>query len=665
MNLRTCIREKTIIVASVVVTSVLFGCNGGAPSSLPDAPLSSANAGNAGVANSPVSQGADRSIMSAAESTGATAAAAIPALYTNALPGKSYPINVTVPAMAHATIVATITCQTTTTGSTIMSLLGSWSLEAGLCNGGKNPINGSGAHIWNSTSGAQAAPATGLPANTSLFVAATQNGTNLAVYICPLRGTCVKTNVSDTGSLASDTAAVIGGSGSGIRTFTGNIWGVAMYAPLTDAQVQTLASASINNPYLPPPPTPPPTPSPTTKPSPLPTGSGSVPAHVLTAEYFDGYGGYSGPATTMAQWTNWATGGHGVTAAIAAGMKTYEYADPWIAYEVDNGAAWNDIKPGGANSSAAAKTCSGEGIGVDTGSNQTIFTDPTNTAAAIAHYKNSINYWEAERGTNTTTMFMDDAANQEYAAHKPACGYSAQAWLTGAEKMSAGVAPTQIIANGLLNSEYLNDETSLVPLLNIANVMGGMYEDCYGFNNSEGMGAGDHAGGLNQHWTVTENTELAALATGKIFWCYGEMSGAGSSELGARLYTYANFLLTYAPNALYQVGNSTPSGLRVFPETGIVPTNPLIAAPTNVASLKTSTGAYGRQYANCYYRGSSIGACAVVTNPDNNSSHNNPFSGYGHSAVLAGAGVLDGGSVSFTGNVPGSLAPLSAAILTR
>ena len=213
--------------------------------------------------------------------------------------------------------------------------------------------------------------------------------------------------------------------------------------------------------------------------------------------------------------------------------------------------------------------------------------------------------------------------------------------------------------------EYPNDETSLVPLLNVPNVMGGMYEDCYGFNGSEGMGTGDHTGGLYQHWTVTENTELAALATGKIFWCYGNMRGAGSSEIPLRLYAYANFLLTYGPNALYQTSQSTPSGLRIYPESGIVPRNPLVPAPADVASLKTSTGVYGREYADCYYRGTRIGACAVITNPDNGSSHNNPYGGYAHAVVLSGAGVLDGGTASFNGSVPSSLAPLTAAILVK
>ena len=186
-------------------------------------------------------------------------------------------------------------------------------------------------------------------------------------------------------------------------------------------------------------PTPVPTATPTAQPtptvtptaSPSPTTAANTPKHVLTAEYFQGNGGYYGSASTMAQYADWATGGGGVSAALAAGMKTYEYADPWIAYEADNGAAWNDIKPGGANNAAEAKNCAGAGIGTNSGNSQVIFTDPTKTAAAIAHYQNSIKYWSSEEGTNTTAMFMDDAANQEYAANKPACGYSAQSLAAG------------------------------------------------------------------------------------------------------------------------------------------------------------------------------------------------------------------------------------------
>jgi hypothetical protein len=180
---------------------------------------------------------------------GVATAEGITPLYVNALPGQHYPIAVTLPQIAHLTVVSTIKCAATTKGSTIIAALGSWSLEAGQCNNATNPPNSSGTQIWDVAASVQALPATGLTAGTTYFIAATQNGKRLSYHVCPLRGTCSKNSVVDTKSLAAATSAVIGGSGSGIRAFAGDIWGVAIYAPLSASQVQALANAAINDPY--------------------------------------------------------------------------------------------------------------------------------------------------------------------------------------------------------------------------------------------------------------------------------------------------------------------------------------------------------------------------------------------------------------------------------
>ena len=69
-----------------------------------------------------------------------------------------------------------------------------------------------------------------------------------------------------------------------------------------------------------------------------------------------------------------------------------------------------------------------------------------------------------------------------------------------------------------------------------------------------------------------------------------------------------------------------------------------------------------REFGACYYRGVNKGKCAVVVNPGT-STVTVPTTAYSHSLTLSGGGVLDGGSVGFSGSRPSSLAPGSGAIL--
>jgi hypothetical protein len=71
-----------------------------------------------------------------------------------------------------------------------------------------------------------------------------------------------------------------------------------------------------------------------------------------------------------------------------------------------------------------------------------------------------------------------------------------------------------------------------------------------------------------------------------------------------------------------------------------------------------------RQYSDCYYRGTNEGACAVVVNASGGT-ESVPNTAYSHSLVLSGAGVLDGGSVSFSGPKVTSLASTTGAILFK
>jgi hypothetical protein len=98
--------------------------------------------------------------------------------------------------------------------------------------------------------------------------------------------------------------------------------------------------------------------------------------------------------------------------------------------------------------------------------------------------------------------------------------------------------------------------------------------------------------------------------------------------MGDRMYALASFLLTYDLGSTYywfgangfsrDTDPNNPSGERIMPEEWFVPENPVVPEPspqTGVGALKDSgTGAYVREYQDCYYQGYRIGRCVIVVN---------------------------------------------------
>jgi hypothetical protein len=180
-------------------------------------------------------------------------------------------------------------------------------------------------------------------------------------------------------------------------------------------------------------------------------------------------------------------------------------------------------------------------------------------------------------------------------------------------------------------------------------IKGGEFEGCYA--NAD-------------HWTNTENIEIATQDYGKQFWCNADeyFATLPATDYAARMFAYASFLLTYKPTlAVWHEQMATYSGFHVFPESGIVALNPAVT-PSTVTSLLVG-GVYERRYGACYYRGSSIGACMVVVNPSGFTQSVNS-AGYNHHVVLSGTDVLDGGTLSVSGSKIYALGAYSGAILT-
>jgi hypothetical protein len=111
---------------------------------------------------------------------------------------------------------------------------------------------------------------------------------------------------------------------------------------------------------------------------------------------------------------------------------------------------------------------------------------------------------------------------------------------------------------------------------------------------------------------------------------------------------------------------ATPDGLHVFPETKLVPTDPLVGTPGSIGALHSSTGVYVREYGACYLGGTSVGPCAAVVNPDASNAYALPPLQQSYSATLAlsGYGTLDGGTVSTSGPPPpATIAPETGMVL--
>jgi hypothetical protein len=439
--------------------------------------------------------------------------------------------------------------------------------------------------------------------------------------------------------------------------------------------------------------------------------------HVLVDWNYSASGQSAIGLATAAPYVSWA--GPGSSAAVDAGIKSYNYTDPNEAYVHDNGPAYHDVCWLSATGGRAGQTDSGAnclsngtnngalalngpvyvGGGSCTGTGNMSDTcrfasDPTQTTPYKAH----VAYLSLQTtcycgsdfpGTAPTATFFDDTGAQSNNAIPT--GFSNSAWNT-AYTSAYQAAGVPFLFNGLVSAAAANYsyttnssgsdsgggsplfgngngwDTSYI-LTNSPNSIGAMWEGCYGGN---GYDLGNHSWGVAQDWGDMENYELWMAANSKIMWCRSVDGVAASSTQGLadRLYQYASFLLTYNPTYSMWGTSFTTSTLAVMPETQFVPTQPVISAPSLVSSLMIGSNCsasspncpFGRTYNACFYGGTYVGACAIAVNPTASTVTNPYQTGYAHSVVLAGSGVLDGGTVAFTGSIPTTLAADTAVI---
>lgn len=385
------------------------------------------------------------------------------------------------------------------------------------------------------------------------------------------------------------------------------------------------------------------------------TTTSGIPTHVMTAGLIYGYGGTptSVPVSKISPYLTWAqTSSTYARELRSAGLKVAAYVLFWRNYEIaDPDIGYEDIKPGSVYSGAEIKTCSGAVIKDNTEPGGGYPANPMNVTASLDLAHAVINASLVGFDGNYDALMSDDTGSLYGLSAQP-CNLNISSWVSETNEVDYYLG-SDVWVNALNSA---TDATTLVPLVKPGNVLGAICESCY---VSDYSGSDEAVTGTL--WTNREQAEIDVINDGKTFWVYPRATGSASSEIGLRLYAYASFLLTYAPTrAMIQEGFKTPSGFEVFPETGLVPENPEETYST-VASYVWSSRAYGRKFADCYYRGVNKGECAVVINPNTFAVTLN--SGFAHSMLLEGYGVIDANEVYLDGPAITTLKPGAAAIL--
>lgn len=374
--------------------------------------------------------------------------------------------------------------------------------------------------------------------------------------------------------------------------------------------------------------------------------SSSIPTHLLTADYLGKPSGTTAISwSSAAPYLSWAQTGIGSATAIHnVGIKTELYVDPNVAAN-DGDAMYT------SNESTFAHTCGGSRIDYAY-DGLSMYVMAIGTSAMQSIFANYVS--EMQSSAHFDAVYEDNAgALQALPISSYPCGYDTSTWLSYGETLN-NKSPIPVISGGL--EDLNNKSVSLsIDLLNSSNTIGGNYEHCYSDTGTPKM-----SGWL---WAVQETTEIEVGSRGKLFECQLRNTNSASASTDARLYALASFLLTYRPaSSMLWEQFSTPSGFHVLPESGLVPLEPSVT-PSALSNVELSNGTYGREFGACYYRGASLGKCAVVVNPGT-SARAFPYSGYHHTLILTGSDVLDGGRMYTTGGAPPStIAADEAAIV--
>jgi hypothetical protein len=222
-------------------------------------------------------------------------------------------------------------------------------------------------------------------------------------------------------------------------------------------------------------------------------------------------------------------------------------------------------------------------------------------------------------------------------------------YVEGMKRVLAAAA-RPVIINGYDNGDPIAIET-YVTSANVAGVYG---ETCFVADGGPKMG---------DRWTSEAHALLFTTAHRRFAFCGGH--GKGPNNQTARTYWLASWWLTYDPD--YSVAVEvfeSPGDVYIFPESRLVPTSPVQSATTDISALRTSGGAYVREFRQCYDNSAAIGPCAALVNPSVTSVKVPALSqSYSRSLTLDARNLYDGGQIGFTQRVPTTLGPGEAVLL--
>lgn len=369
------------------------------------------------------------------------------------------------------------------------------------------------------------------------------------------------------------------------------------------------------------------------------------------------------PLAETARLLNWAMPDMRIAdAARKLGIRSYAYVDPSIQFDPKR-----DEAPLYSEDEATfLRGCDGRRATLRRGDLSGYLMD-----VGAPNYGRRVRSYVDKLRPHYDALFVDDlfASTDTWATmvNKP-CSRSFTAEREGTFALWEQLA-MPVIFNGLGNApDDGRPDPHAQSALSGPHVIGGMYEFCL----TTGDGGMDHTMAhkrVDGAWLSTENSHLDTLARDRLFFCYSDSGTAGDSPAGIdeRAYVYASFLLVYKPekSVLEMAAGTSRKRLSVFPEAQLVALDPLRPAPAGVDALRTSSGAYVREYRRCYLAGQDPQPCAAVVNPS--ASHSVPVAlpAYRHALALNGGAIADGGSLRRDAAAPAALQPASGTILFR
>lgn len=375
--------------------------------------------------------------------------------------------------------------------------------------------------------------------------------------------------------------------------------------------------------------------------------------HVLTFTYI---GGHDAPELNSygeaAKWTTWAfTSVKDSPGLRREGIKTVWYTNP------THVAPGEPTKLYTEDESMFLHDCAGNRITINkSGRQQRFLTEPSSGTLSSR--------WRAAAAAHPFDAYFLDNTGSLHSLSAQPCKYDPDSYAQATLELIRSLG-YPVIYNELMDFRMSGRQPVGLARQTLfdqaSNVVGGMAEGCYvTYQNFGPIVTG-------ARWNLTEDTQIKMAQDGKEFICLSRSKGKmdASQAIDLRQYTYASFMLTYDPrtSVLAEPFYTSPSGFWMTPEVALVPSDPLVGEPSDVESLRLSTGAYGREFAHCSVGGTSVGPCAAVVNPDASRSVGFPYSKYHHTLTMNGSGVSDGGTISTSGPPPPSSIPPGTGVV--